>query len=263
MAESGYRLYYWPSIQGRGEFVRLVLEDAGVAYTDVAREADTLREGAQQVASLLGRTDLLPPDPVPPVLAPPRVSPPVLAPPVLQHGTLYISQTAAICAYLGERHGYAPEGQARWFALHLQMTLADFVSEIHDTHHPIAGSRYYHEQKDEAARRAKIFREERLPKFLDYFENVLRANSASQERWLVGTDCSYADLSLFQVVTGLQFAFPHALAACDDAHRRIFALRDRVEERPGIASYLASDRRIPFNDIGIFRNYPELDPMMG
>ena len=32
-----YELHYWPRIQGRGEFVRLALEQAGAEYVDVAR----------------------------------------------------------------------------------------------------------------------------------------------------------------------------------------------------------------------------------
>lgn len=244
MTDPEYRLYYWPEIQGRGEFVRLLLEDAGVAYVDVARLPDGVGGGVPALMTVLGRDD---------------IGTPILAPPVLQHGELYISQTATICTYLGERHGLAPEGEAGWRAQHLQLTLADFVVEIHDTHHPIAGSRYYEDQTAEARRRAAVFREERLPRFLGYFERVLALNAAAEGRWLVGTDCSHADLSLFQVAAGLEYAFPKALGALRDAHPRLFALRDRVRERPNVTAYLASERRIAFNEMGIFRRYPELD----
>ncbi len=244
MADAEYRLYYWPDIQGRGEFVRLVLEDAGAPYVDVARLPEDEGGGVPGLMACLARDD---------------VGTANLAPPILQQGDLYISQTAAICAYLGERHGLAPEGDARWQALHLQLTLADFVVEIHDTHHPIAGSLYYEDQTAEAQRRTAVFREERLPRSLGYFERVLSLNKAAEGRWLVGADCSHADLSLFQVMTGLEYAFPNALSALADDHPRLFALRDRVRERPNIAAYLASERRIAFNELGIFRHYPELD----
>ncbi len=244
MADTEYRLYYWPGIQGRGEFVRLVLEDAGAPYVDVARLPDDEGGGMGALVGFLKRDD---------------VGTPTFAPPILQHGDLYVSQTATICAYLGERHGLAPDGDARWQAQYLQLTLADFVAEIHDTHHPIAGSLYYDDQKAEAQRRTAAFRDERLPKFLGYFERVLTLNAAADGRWFVGADCSHADLSLFQVVAGLEYAFPNALGALRDGHPHVFALRDRVRKRPNVAAYLASERRIPFNEHGIFRHYPELD----
>jgi glutathione S-transferase len=231
-------------IQGRGEFVRLVLEDAGARYVDVARLPEDEGGGVPALMALLERDD---------------IGTPPLAPPVLQHGDLYVSQTAAICAYLGERHGLAPAGDAAWQAQHLQLTLADFVVEAHDTHHPIAGSMYYEDQRAEALRRAAVFRDERLPKFLGYFERVLKLNSTADGTWLVGGDCCHADLSLFQVIAGLENAFPNALGALRDDHPKVFALHDRVRARPNVAAYLASDRRIPFNELGIFRNYPELD----
>ncbi len=244
MSDAEYQLYYWPDIQGRGEFVRIVLEDSGASYIDVARAQHDDAEGVRVLMELLGRDD---------------IGTAVLAPPVLQHGDLYISQTATICAYLGERHGLAPSGDARWQAQHLQLTLADFVVEIHDTHHPIAGSLYYEDQKSEAHRRSVLFREERLPKFLGYFERVLELNTAAESRWLIGEDCSHVDLSLFQVIAGLEYAFPKALDALHDLYPKAFSLHERVSERPRIAAYLASDRRIAFNELGIFRNYAELD----
>lgn len=244
MADAEYRLYYWPGIQGRGEFVRLVLEDLRASYVDVARLPDDEGGGMRALAEFLERDDL---------------GTPTFAPPILQHGDLYISQTATICAYLGERHGLASDYDARWQAQHLQLTLADFVAEIHDTHHPIAGSLYYDDQKVEAQRRTAAFLEERLPKFLGYFERVLTLNVTADGHWLVGADCSHADLSLFQVVAGLEYAFPKALGVLRDGHPNVFALHDRVRNRPNVAAYLASERRIPFNEHGVFRHYPELD----
>jgi glutathione S-transferase len=238
-----YHLYYWPQIQGRGEFVRLILEDAGASYVDVARAADTEADGMAALLELLRRED---------------IGTPAFAPPILQHGDLYIGQTATICRYLGMRHGLAPEGETdRWHAEHLQLTIADFVDEIHDTHHPIAGSLYYEDQEHEALRRARTFWEERLPKFLGYFERVLKRNAGSD--WLIGDRCTHVDLSLFQIVDGLQFAFPNAMASAEPNHPGVFALRDRVAARPNVAAYLASERRIPFNQHGVFRHYPELD----
>jgi len=244
MVDAEYRLYYWPEIQGRGEFVRLVLEDVDAPYVDVARLRDDEGGGVRTLMEVLERND---------------IGTPTYAPPILQHGDLYLSQTATICAYLGERHGLAPDGDARWQAQHLQLTLADFLAEIHDTHHPIAGSLYYEDQKTEAQRRTAVFRKERLPKFLGYFERVLTLNAAADGRWLIGADCSHADLSLFQVVAGLEYAFPNAFGALRDGHPNVFALHDRVRKRPNVAAYLASERRIPFNEHGIFRHYPELD----
>jgi glutathione S-transferase len=244
MADAEYRLYYWPDIQGRGEFVRLVLEDVGASYVDVARLPESKGGGTPALIEVLGADD---------------IGTPMFAPPVLQHGDLYLSQTAIICSYLGERHGLAPQGNARWQAQHLQVTLADFVTEIHDTHHPISGSLYYDDQKPEAQRRASAFRDERLPKFLGYFEHVLTLNRAAQGRWLVGADCSHPDLSLFQVISGLEYAFPIALGVLREDYPKVFALGGRVSKRANIASYLASERHIPFNEYGIFRHYPELD----
>jgi glutathione S-transferase len=235
-----YELYYWPSIQGRGEFVRLALEEAGADYVDVARE----RRGVPAMMRLMDR-------------APGGRSP--YAPPFLKAGTQVIGQTANILLFLGPRLGLVPKAEsARLWAHQLQLTIADFVGEVHDVHHPIAASLYYEDQKREAKRRAKYFRDERVPKYLDYFENVLAANPRGK-RHLVGASLTYADLSAFQVIEGLTYAFPRLM---DRARRRyplLMALRDRVMQRPRIAAYFASERRIPFNTDGIFRHYPELD----
>lgn len=239
-----YELYYWPTIQGRGEFVRLVLEEAGADYIDVARGSTKGGAGVPAMLRLLdGRT----------------VERPPFAPPFLKAGRLLIGQTANILMFLGERHDLAPAGDAgRLWAHQLQLTLADFLQEIHDTHHPIASGLHYVDQRKEAKRRAADFRTERLPKFLGYFERVLSRNPAG-DRHLVGARPSYPDLSLFQIVSGLRYAFPRAMARVEKKHPRVAALHDRVAARPRIAAYLASERRIAFSDTGIFRRYPELD----
>lgn len=243
--DTSYRLYYWPGIQGRGEFVRLVLEDARASYVDVARLPEGEGGGAAAIVDALQRTD---------------IGTPTYAPPILQDGELFIAQTATICRYVAERHGLAPEAaDDRLRADALQLTIADFVDEIHDTHHPIAGALYYEEQKPEAARRTSVFLEQRLPKYLGYFERVLAQNAASGGRWLIGSDCTYVDLSLFQVIAGLEYAFPNAMRALESEHSRVIELHARVADRPNVAAYLASDRRIPFNEHGIFRHYAELD----
>jgi glutathione S-transferase len=238
-----YELYYWPSIQGRGEFVRLCLEEAGARYVDVARMA---RSGAGEARIMR-------------VLTGPGIRRPPFAPPFLKAGSLLIGQTANILMFLGERHALAPKNAAgRLWVNGLQLTVTDFVAEIHDTHHPIASSLYYEEQKKEALRSSAAFLKQRLPKFLGYFENILSRNPRG-ERYLAGARLSYIDLSLFQVVAGLSYAFPHAMTKAARGHRRLLSLHARVQERPRLAAYLASPRRIPFNEDGIFRHYAELD----
>jgi len=236
-----YELYYWPDIQGRGEFVRLALAEAQADYVDVGRAEDGSDFDA--VAAVLEEACACPP----------------FAPPVLRDGDLLIAQTANILAYLGERHGLVPGDTAgRYRTAQLQLTLADWVDEIHDTHHPIGSELYYEEQQAEAQRRAAHFRAYRLPKFIGYFERVLAGNP-SGDPGLVGDVISYADLSLFQIVAGLRYAFPKAMAVTEPDHPRVVALHDAVAARPRIAAYLESERRIPFNENGIFRRYPELD----
>lgn len=238
-----YELYYWPEIQGRGEFVRLALEEAGAAYVDVARRS--ARTGG--VPALLRLMDGA------------RIAHPPFAPPYLRAGKLLIGQTANILLFLGQRHGLAPKAEAgKLWAHQLQLTIADLVAEVHDTHHPIASSLYYEDQKPEARRRAADFRRTRMPKFLRYFETVLARNPAGP-RFLVGARLTYPDLSLFQVVEGLRYAFPNAMRRLERKVPRVTALHDRVARRPRLAAYLASPRRIPFNESGIFRRYPELD----
>jgi glutathione S-transferase len=184
---------------------------------------------------------------------------PPFAPPFLRAGRLVMAQTANILLYLGPRLGLAPKNEAaRIWAHQLQLTIADWVSEVHDTHHPIGGGFYYEEQKAEAKRRASDWTANRLPKFLDYFEKILKKNRAGKD-YVLGKSASYVDLSLFQMIEGLRYAFPRAMARLGPEHGRLIALRDRVASRPRIAAYLRSPRRIPFNQEGIFRHYPELD----
>jgi glutathione S-transferase len=233
-----YEIYYWPSIQGRGEFVRLALEEAGADYTDVAR----LPRGVAALERVLrDESEGRPP----------------FAPPFLKAGKLVIAQTANILLWLAPRHGLAPKGEAaRVWAHQLQLTISDWLVETHDTHHPIGGAFYYEDQKPESKRRAAHFIAERLPKFLGYFERLLEREKGG---WLLGRPFSYVDLSLFQMVAGLRYAFPRAMARLAPRHPRSAALHDRVASRPRIAAYLASPRRIAFNQHGIFRHYPELD----
>jgi glutathione S-transferase len=234
-----YELYYWPSIQGRGEFVRLALEEAGADYVDVARDG----QGMAAMMQLMNAPTATPP----------------FAPPFLRSGELLIAQTANILQFLGPRHGLAPKDEAgRLWTHQLQLTVTDFLSEAHDTHHPIASSLYYEDQKPEARRRADDFLESRASKYLGYFERVLQTNAAGPGH-LVGAELTYADLSLFQVVEGMRYAFPKAMARLERDCPKCVSLRNRVAARPRIAAYLASDRRIPFNEQGIFRRYPELD----
>lgn len=234
-----YELYYWPEIPGRGEFVRLALEEAGADYIDVAR-----RDGYPALMRVLGDE---------------KAAFPPFAPPVLRAGKMLIAQTANILMFLGARHGLMPANETgRLWTNQLQLTMADFLVEIHDTHHPIAGSLYYEDQKPAAKRRADDFRTNRLPKFLGYFEQVLARNPKG-DRHLVGARLTYADLSLFQLVAGLAYAFPRAMKRLGRRHPLVMGLHDRVQARPRIAAYRASDRWIDFNTQGIFRAYPELD----
>jgi glutathione S-transferase len=238
-----YELYYWPSVQGRGEFVRLALEEGGARYRDVAREPGRGAGLPAMLALMKGR----------------RLARPPLAPPFLKAGRLVIGQTANILQFLGPRHGLVPRAEgARIWVHQLQLTVADFVVEIHDTHHPISGSLYFQQQRKEARRRSADFLKSRAPKYLAYFDDVM-GRSGRQARYLLGSKLTYADLSMFQVIAGLSYAFPNAAAELARKHRRLFALHERVRERPRIAAYLASPRRIAFNNEGIFRNYPELD----
>jgi glutathione S-transferase len=231
-----YELYYWPGIQGRGEYVRLALEEAGADYVDVAR-------GAQGTAAMMKMMEA-------------KTTPP-FAPPFLKAGKLVIGQTANILFYLGSRHGLAPKTEAGRLWLHqLQLTVTDFVLEVHDTHHPLGPSLYYEDQKGPAKKRTDEFWSERVPKYLGYFERLLEDNGG---KYVTGRRLTYLDLSTFQLVEGLRYAFPKRMKAFEREIPGLVGLRDRVAARPNIAAYLASDRRIAFNEDGIFRHYGALD----
>ncbi|HEX5352597.1 MAG TPA: glutathione S-transferase [Rhodanobacteraceae bacterium] len=240
-----YELYYWPTIQGRGEFVRLALEDAGANYVDVAR----LPEGSGGGTAALLRW-----------LDDPATGHASFAPPFLKAGRRLIGQTANILLFLGPHLGLAPRDQTgQLWANQLQLTITDLVAEIHDVHHPISGGLYYEDQREEAKRRSAHLRRERLPKFLGYFEQILADNHRGRQRCLVGSAITHADLSLFQVIEGLRHAFPRAMRRLEPSLPLCVELHARVAARSNIATYLASPRRIPFNNDGIFRHYPELD----
>jgi glutathione S-transferase len=235
-----YELYYWPTIQGRGEFVRLALEEAGARYVDVARRAG--KRGVPAMMRLLDGT---------------RMKRPPFAPPFLKAGKLVIGQTANILLYLGARLNLSPRDEAGRLWVHqLQLTIADFVVLIHDTHHPITGYLYYEQQRAAAKLRTTYFWRYRAPKFLRYFERVLAGSDGS---YLTGRKLTYADLSLFQIVEGLRYAFPKRMKRMEKKIPRVVALHDRVEKRPRIAAYLGSERRIPFSQWGIYRYFKELD----
>lgn len=232
-----YQLFYWPEIQGRGEFVRLALEDAGAAYDDVARKAG----GMDRMFAMMSGRDKHPP----------------FAPPFLKAGKLVIAQVASILFFLGPRLKLSPRDEAGRLWLHqLQLTVTDFVKEIHDTHHPVSSGLYYEDQKPEAKRYTGNFLDERAPKYLGYFESVLKKSGGP---YLLGRKATYIDLSMFQLIEGLRYAFPKAANVFERDVPGLIFIRDKVASRPGIKAYLASPRRIAFNEMGIFRRYPELD----
>lgn len=240
MRRDHYELFYWPEIQGRGEFVRLVLEDAGVSYVDVGRLPVEQGGGAENLMSALAG----------------ELAPYAFALPVLRVGSIVVAQSQLITRFLGERLGLAPKHETdRLAAATVALTIADLVTETHDTHHPISVDSYYEEQRRAAHQRSRAFRAHRIPKFLRYLEGILETNGA----YLVGHAVSYVDLAAFQVVEGLRFAFPHTLAMLDPVLPRLIDLHDRIAARPRIAAYLASERRLPFSNDDVFRRYPELD----
>jgi glutathione S-transferase len=221
-----YELYYWPGIQGRGEFIRLAFEDAGADYVDVARRP----HGMQAMMTQMKRNH-------------------VFAPPFLRAGTVVIAQTALILQYLGPRLGLAPKSAAGRVWLHQQqLTVSDWIVEAHDTHHPLGGGLYYEDQKPEARRRSRLFLRDRVPKYMGYFEALARPKGTT-----------YLDLSLFQMIEGLRYAFPDTFSRVERKYPKLAALHDRVAGRKRLAAYLASPRRLPFNEQDLFRRYPELD----
>ena len=232
-----YQLYYWPGIQGRGEYVRLALEDAGADYSDVARSGNGIGAMMKVMEARKGT--------------------PPFAPPFLKAGKLVIGQTANILLYLGSRHGLAPKTEAGRLSVHqLQLTITDLVLEVHDTHHPLGPSLYYEDQRAPAKKRTDEFWKQRVPKYLGYFEDLLKRNGGY---YLTGRRVTYADLSLFQIVEGLRYAFPRRMKAFERKIPGLIDLHDRVAARPNIKAYLSSDRRIAFNEDGIFRRYKALD----
>jgi glutathione S-transferase len=232
-----YELYYWPSIQGRGEYVRLALEDVGADYADVARTGRGMPAMMKMMEAQKG--------------------PPPFAPPFLKAGKLVIGQTANILLYLGSRHGLAPKVEAGRLWVHqLQLTVTDFVLEVHDTHHPLGPSLYYEDQKAPAKKRTDEFWNERVPKYLGYFEKLLKSHGGG---YVTGRRLTYVDLSLFQIVEGLRYAFPRRMKAFERSIPGLVDLRNRIAARPNIRAYLASPRRIAFNEDGIFRRYKALD----
>jgi len=238
-----YVLYYWPGIPGRGEFVRLALEEGGASYVDTALLPEDQGGGAAAMV---------------PFLEGPDIERPPFAAPFLKAGRRIIGQTANILLFLGPRLGLVPrDADGRLWIHQLQLTLADLVSEVHDTHHPVGSSLYYEQQKPEAKRRTKEFLARRMPKFLDYFERVLERNPG-RGPWMVGSGVTYVDLSMAHVIAGLRYAFPNATREALRARPRLAGLHDAVFARPRIRRYLRSPRRIPFNNDGIFRRYPEL-----
>ncbi len=233
-----YQFYYWPEIQGRGEFVRLALEDAGAAYDDVARKPGGMD---RMMAMMEGRRDRRPP----------------FAPPFLKAGKLVIAQTAEILFWLGPRLKLAPRAEVDRLWLHqLQLTVADFVKEAHDTHHPLGGEFYYEDARTEAKRFTENFLSVRAPKYLGYFETVLKKGGGP---CALGRKVTTMDLSLFQIVEALRYAFPNAMRGFERDLPRVVEVHNRVAERANIRTYMASPRRIPFNESGVFRHYPELD----
>ena len=232
-----YQLWYWPSLQGRGEFVRLPMEAAGITYEDRARVEDGEHALLADMDARQGRIPF--------------------APPYLVNDGLVIAQVANILMYLGERHGVAPSNIAdRLWLNEVQLTIADMVAEVHDVHHPVAMMAYYDEQKPEAARAARQFREERMPKFLGYFERAVDANPGD---WIIDHRWTYVDTSLFQLVEGLRYMFPKRMAAIESDYPGVIRIHDLVAELPGIRAYLKSERRLAFNQDGIFRHYKALD----
>lgn len=239
-----YHLYYWPGIQGRGEFIRLALEEGGARYRDVALLPE--REGGGVPAILT-------------MLAARGVARPPFAVPVLRAGRQLIAQTPNILLYLGGRLGLAPRDEpGRLWTHQLELTILDLYGEVFATHHPLGDGYAYEEQKNAARRRTKDFLKVRLPKFLGYFERVLELNRAHRP-WMVGARLSYADLSMAEVIAGLRYAFPTAAGRALRRRPRLAALHDAVFERPRIARYATSGRRLPFNNEDLFRHYPELD----
>ncbi|KAF4119711.1 glutathione S-transferase, partial [Geosmithia morbida] len=251
-----YQLLYWPTIPGRGEFIRLAFEESGTPFTDMAQTADP---GTVVDEVMSTTTEVSPPSA--------GMNPPVLAVPVLRHDDVLISQTANILMYLAPRIGLDGSRAVNATAVapyHLNgiaSTLLDgFVDELHDTHHPTAVSLAYEDQIPEAKKRTRYFLSERLPKYLGYAQRVIDSPASGDGPWMYGGTLTYVDLVLFLCIDGTQFAFPKTMAKLKDSgqYNAVFELYDAVKTRPNIKAYLASSRRQPYSN-GIFRYYPELE----
>ena len=240
MTSAQYELYYWPGIPGRGEFIRLALEFSGASYLDVARSKKVGGVSAMMKMMESRKNKLAP-----------------FAPPFLKHGKFVIAQRANVLLYLGPRLGLAPRGEEVRLAIHQhELTVSDLIVEAHDTHHPLGGGLYYEDQKKESKARSKNFVKDRIPKYLGYFEDALAANDGKH---LVGKRTTYVDLSMFQIIAGLTYAFPKAMKRTAPKIPKLSRLHERITMEPKLANYFSSVRRAPFNEDGIFRHYPELD----
>ena len=228
------QLWYWPDIPGRGEFIRVALEAAEVEYADMARE-----KGAEALLEdMASRSGIAP-----------------LAPPYIIDGDLCLGQTAHILAVLADRYGFgAGELATDLQLIQLQLDVSDIVAEVHAVHHPISGALYYRDQMDAAYEAAQHFRETRIPKYLDHFEQALAVNCGP---CVLGDHWTHVDTSLFQLLEGLDYMFPSRMAELD--YPRLALCREAVMEIDGIDAYLGSERRLAFNEDGLFRHYPELD----
>lgn len=231
-----YALYYWPVLPGRGEIIRMLLEDAGAAYRDVGREEGFGVIVSARKGELGGARPF--------------------APPILQHGELVLSQSSVIARYIAERHGLAPsDHRGRFLAEQHFLGWSDVMVEVHDTHHPIALGLHYEDQRDAAKERTRHFLADRLGTWLQHFEHIVTQGGGVH----VGETITYPDFMARFVLRGIEYAFPRAFSEHRERIPSLLALRDRVEARPQLAAYLASDRAMAFNEHGIFRHYPELE----
>lgn len=250
-----FELLYHPSVPGRGEFIRLALEAASIPYNDVANNDKKGYSIVQAACSPKSTGDT---DGNPPAFAPPALRVPGAG---KDGKTLLIYQTPNILIYLGPHLGLAPEDEVeRLWVNQNMLTALDLNNETHDTHHPIAVMQYYEDQKEEALKKSKNFRENRIPKYFSFFERVLKGNEETGKgKYLVSDMLTYADTTLWQVMDGLHFAFPKELEARSNDYPLLFGtFYPSIKEEKHLKEYLASDRRLPYS-MGVFRHYPELD----
>ncbi|MBI4814756.1 MAG: glutathione S-transferase family protein [Deltaproteobacteria bacterium] len=236
-----YELFYWPGIQGRGEFVRLAFECVGAPYEDVARRPESAGGGSKAIIEILQDES----------------GASVFAPPILRHGARLVSHTANILAYVGPRLGLVGESEvARDTAHQLQLTVTDFVAEIHNTHHPVSPSLYFEDQVEEAKRATHHFLESRMPKYLRHFEKTATRSGGP---WILGDAMTYVDLSMFQLHEGLSYAFPQSFVTFRARIPHLVSIVEAVRRLEQVQKYLSSERRLSFNQHGLFRRYPELE----